>query len=115
MKKFDILYNCICLDDSSNELWFDKNTEFTKKILIVDISCDYNKPNNPINIYKEATTFENPVYKYNDFVDIIAINNLPSLLPIDSSIYFSNILAILLLEYDKSNTWINNMKKYYEM
>jgi len=115
MKKFDILYNCICLDDSSNELWFDKDTEFTKKILIVDISCDYNKPNNPINIYKEATTFENPVYKYNNFVDIIAINNLPSLLPIDSSIYFSNILTILLLEYDKSNTWINNMKKYYEM
>ena len=115
MKKFDILYNCICLDDSSNELWFDKNTEFTKKILIVDISCDYNKSNNPINIYKEATTFENPVYKYNDSVDIIAINNLPSLLPIDSSIYFSNILTILLLEYDKSNTWINNMKKYYQM
>lgn len=115
MKKFDILYNCICLDDNSNELWFDKSTIFTKKLLIVDISCDYNKPNNPINIYKEATTFENPVYKYNDYVDIIAINNLPSLLSIDSSIYFSNILTILLLEYDKSNTWIHNMKKFYDV
>ena len=81
MKKFDILYNCICLDNSSNEIWFDKSTIFTKKLLIVDISCDYTKPNNPINIYKEPTTFENPVYKYNNYVDIIAINNLPSLLP----------------------------------
>lgn len=111
MKKFDILYNCICLDNSSTELWFDKSTIFTKKLLIVDISCDYTKPNNPIHIYDEATTFENPVYKYNDYVDIIAINNLPSLLPKDSSIYFSKILLNLLLEYDKGNSWINNIKK----
>jgi saccharopine dehydrogenase (NAD+, L-lysine-forming) len=97
MKKFDILYNCICLDNSSTELWFDKSTIFTKKLLIVDISCDYTKPNNPINIYNEPTTFENPVYKYNDYVDIIAINNLPSLIPKDSSIYFSKILLNLLL------------------
>jgi len=103
MKKFDILYNCICLDDSSNELWFDKTTEFTKKLLIVDISCDYTKPNNPIKIYDEATTFENPVYKYNNYVDIIAINNLPSLLPKDSSTHFSKILLNLLLEHTQGN------------
>ncbi len=114
MKKFDILYNSISLDNSSTELWFDKSTIFTKKLLIIDISCDYTKPNNPIKIYDEATTFENPVYKYNDYVDVIAINNLPSLLPKDSSTYFSKNLLNLLLEYDKSNTWINNMKIYYE-
>jgi saccharopine dehydrogenase (NAD+, L-lysine-forming) len=114
MKKFDILYNCICLNNSSTELWFDKSTIFTKKLLIVDISCDYTKPNNPINIYDEATTFENPVYKYNNYVDIIAINNLPSLLPKDSSMYFSKILLNLLLEYDKGNSWANNMKVYYD-
>jgi saccharopine dehydrogenase (NAD+, L-lysine-forming) len=114
MKKFDILYNSICLDNSSTELWFDKLTIFTKKILIVDISCDYTKPNNPINIYDEATTFENPVYKYNNYVDIIAINNLPSLLPKDSSMYFSKNLLNLLLEYDKGNSWVNNMKVYYD-
>ena len=102
MKKFDILYNCICLNNSSTELWFDKSTIFTKKILIVDISCDYTKPNNPINIYNNPTTFENPVYKYNNYVDIIAINNLPSLLPKDSSIYFSKkLLKILLVDFRK--------------
>jgi len=115
MKKFDILYNSICLDNSSSELWFDKSTIFTKKLLIVDISCDYTKPNNPINIYNEPTTFENPVYKYNNYVDIIAINNLPSLLPKDSSIYFSKNLLNLLLEYDKGNSWVNNMKVYYDV
>ena len=98
MKKFDILYNCICLDNFSTELWFDKSTIFNKKLLIVDISCDYTKSNNPINIYNEATTFENPVYKYNNYVDIIAISNLPSLLPKDSSIYFSKKLLNLLLK-----------------
>ena len=115
MKKFDILYNCICLNSSSTELWFDKSTIFTKKLLIVDISCDYTKPNNPIHIYNNPTTFENPVYKYNNYVDIIAINNLPSLLPKDSSTYFSKNLLNLLLEYDKGNSWVNNMKVYYDI
>ena len=107
MKKFDILYNCICLNNSSNEIWFDKSTIFTKKLLIVDISCDYKKPNNPIHIYNESTTFENPVYKYNNYVDIIAINNLPSLLPKDSSLDFSNKLVNFINNNDM--LWKNNL------
>jgi saccharopine dehydrogenase (NAD+, L-lysine-forming) len=110
MKKFDILYNSISLNNSSTELWFDKSTIFTKKILIVDISCDYTKPNNPINIYNEATTFENPVYKYNNYVDIIAINNLPSLLPKDSSIYFSKKLLNLLIQVDFKKIYGKSVK-----
>jgi len=114
MKKFDILYNCICLDNKYSEIWFDEKTIFPKNIVIVDISADYAKSNNPIKIYNNNTTFENPVYKYNNNVDIIAINNLPSLLPKDSSNYFSNILLQLLLNYN-NNYWHTNLIKYYEM
>ena len=110
---FDIIFNCINLQENIG-VWFDENTKFYKNIIIVDISCDYNNPNNPIKIYNNNTTCIQPVFSYNNYVDIIAINNLPSLLPKDSSTYFSNILTILLLEYDKSNSWINNMKIYYE-
>jgi len=116
LKSNDILFNCITLDEMSNEIWFDKTTVFDKYILISDISCDYSKPNNPINIYSQNTTWENPVYQYDDFVDIIAINNLPSLLPKESSIFFSNKCVELLkqIRKDENHFWENNENVFYD-
>ena len=112
----DILINCINLKENIGT-WFDSNTEFKKYLLIVDISCDYTNQNNPIKIYSNKTTWENPIYQYNNYVDIIAIENLPSLIPYDSSIYFSGKLTNLLLELkngDKNNYWKNNLDIFYE-
>jgi saccharopine dehydrogenase (NAD+, L-lysine-forming) len=116
LKEYDIVYNCITLLENSSEIWFSKHTEFKKPIIIVDISCDYLKANNPIQLYNENTTWINPVYSYNKFVDIIAINNLPSLLPKDSSVYFSNKCVDLLQEYQQPNVgiWHENKKIYYD-
>jgi len=108
---FDIVYNCIKLNKNMNETWIDENTIFTKPITIVDISCDYTQKNNPIKIYNKQTTWETPVLSYNNFVDIIAIDNLPSLLPKDSSIAFSSILINLLLNYNDKQ-WNNNKNIY---
>jgi saccharopine dehydrogenase (NAD+, L-lysine-forming) len=107
---FDIVINCICLDNDNNCIkpWFTKNTIFKNKIVIVDVSCDYATSNNPIQIYNTKTTWEQPVYSYNDNVDIIAIENLPSLLPYDSSNFFSNKLTELLLTYKTSINSTNN-------
>jgi saccharopine dehydrogenase (NAD+, L-lysine-forming) len=110
LSEYDIIINCINLDENYNEIWLDKNTKFTKKILIVDISCDYNKANNPIKIYDQNTTWEDPVYSYNNMVDIIGINNLPSLIPENSSIYFSEKFVNLLLNFNKNKFWDNNKK-----
>lgn len=115
LKDYDIIYNCILLDKSYNKIWFNKNTVFTKPITIVDISCDYSKPNNPIKLYNEATTWNKPVYSYNEFVDIIAIENLPSLLPKESSNEFSVKFRNLLLKLytgDSKNIWKNNLEVY---
>ena len=106
LKDFDIIYNCINLSGNLAEVWFDSNTEFYKKIVIVDISCDYLSLNNPIKLYNKNTTFDEPVFKYNEFVDIIAINNLPSLLPKESSDYFSAKFIELLL--NPRNYWQKN-------
>ena len=111
LQKYDILFNCINLSVGYDEIWFDSNTKFNKNIIIVDISCDYNKPNNPIKIYNDKTTWKNPVVKYNNFVDIISIDNLPSLLPFDSSIYFSGIFINLLLNIE-DYYWIDNLNKF---
>lgn len=116
IKKFDydIFYNCILLKPDNNEVFFDENSIFTKNTVIVDVSCDCYVKNNPIKLYNECTTWKSPVYNYNKYVDIISISNLPSLLPKDSSNYFSKICIELLLEMktDKKGYW-NNCKKEY--
>jgi len=115
LKNYDIIYNCILLDKSYNKIWFDKNTIFTKPVTIVDISCDYSKLNNPIKLYNEATSWSKPVYNYNEFVDIIAIENLPSLLPKESSNEFSakfRNLLLMLYAGDSKNIWKNNLEIY---
>jgi len=109
LSELDIFYNCICLKDDYNQIWFDENLINNKKMVIVDISCDVSKPNNPIKIYNQCTTFENPVYKHGD-IDIIAISNLPSLLPIDSSSQFSSVFMDLL-----SNTSAYSWSKNYDI
>jgi saccharopine dehydrogenase (NAD+, L-lysine-forming) len=109
--EYDIFYNCILLDDQDVVL-FDEKSVFGKSMTIVDISCDYTKSNNPIKLYKDETTWENPVYEYVDSnVNIIAISNLPSLLPKDSSDYFSSIFVDLLLDYNNP-CWENNRNIY---
>jgi len=116
LKDFNIIYNCILLDENYNKIWFDKTTNFTKKTVIIDISCDYSKSNNPIKLYNHSTTWKNPVFRYNRYVDIIAIDNLPSLLPKKSSDHFSKKLVNLLINFniDFNNILINNIKIYYE-
>jgi saccharopine dehydrogenase (NAD+, L-lysine-forming) len=102
LEKYDIVYNCINLKKNIGT-WFDNNTPFYKNIIICDISCDYNNEFNPIKIYNNKTTWDNPVFKYNEYVDIIAIDNLPSLLPFESSNIFSNKLVHLLSCYKKDD------------
>jgi len=116
LKNFDIVYNCILLDEKYDKVWFDKNTIFKKNIVIVDISCDYPRINNPIKLYNTSTSWEKPVFSYNKYVDIISIDNLPSLLPKESSAYFSGKLVDLLLQLneDPNNYWKNTLDIYYD-
>lgn len=114
LKTFDIIFNCIVLDKEYNKIWFDTDNKVNKKIVIVDISCDYSKPNNPIKLYNNPTTWNEPVFSFNEYIDIIAINNLPSLLPKESSDNFSKTFLNLLLEY-KNNDVNNLWKKNYDI
>jgi saccharopine dehydrogenase (NAD+, L-lysine-forming) len=115
LENFDIVFNCIHLREEISH-WFTKDTVFKKKIVIVDISCDYSNPYNPIAIYNKPTTWEEPVYKYSENVDIIAIENLPSLLPFESSYDFSDNLVYLLRSYaegDEQGYWKKNLDVFY--
>jgi saccharopine dehydrogenase (NAD+, L-lysine-forming) len=104
-KDYDIFYNCITLEETYQEVWFHEETEFSKSLLIVDISCDATKVNQPIQIYSQNTTWDSPIYSYNSLVDILAIDNLPSLLPRESSAHFSSVLLPLLLNKEEAAVW----------
>jgi len=109
---YDLIFNCTSLHPDCNEVFIDKETIIDSKLLICDISCDYTKPNNPIKLYNKPSTWEDPVIKYNNFIDIIAIDNLPSLVPKESSEYFSSKFVELLLNYNNVD-WKNALS-YFE-
>jgi len=114
LEDYDIVYNCIQLTEKI-PAWFDNNTLFTKDVVIIDISCDVGNPNNPISFDYPLTTWETPVFQLNPYVDIIAIENLPSLLPLESSRHFSNLFIRLIIEKlngDKLGRWKKNRDIY---
>lgn len=102
LKEHHIIINCIQLKSEDNNIFISNELlpTFNNLSIIIDISCDVFAINNPIRILYTTTTFEVPIQKINDKVDIIAIDNLPSLLPNDSSKEFSNKLFTLLQKWD---------------
>ena len=111
----NIIINCIKLESDFNKIFIsNKNLiNFKNLSIISDISCDVFAINNPINLNYYLTTFEKPIYKFNENIDIICIDNLPSLLPIDSSNEFSNKLTELILMINNDNIIWNNLEILY--
>ena len=99
---FDLVFNCIQLDGSNNELWTDLEAK-----TIVDVSCDVSKHNHPFrHLYTEETTWENPVRVVpSGDVNVICISNLPSLLPRESSAYFSKQCVSTLFLSLERDVW----------
>jgi alanine dehydrogenase len=69
-----------------------------KLSIICDITCDMGNPRNTLPLYSTYTTKNKPVRRIENSIDLIAINNLPSLEPIISSQQFSSILRHYLPE-----------------
>jgi saccharopine dehydrogenase (NAD+, L-lysine-forming) len=111
---YSIIYNAISLDESYQTVWFHPKQNQTNPITIVDVSCDYTRPNNPIKLYNAPTSWLHPVYtpQTAPHIDIIAIENLPSLLPKESSDHFSDKLYPLLLD-QSSIIWQNAATVFY--
>ncbi|UWQ49873.1 saccharopine dehydrogenase [Leisingera caerulea] len=54
---------------------------------IGDVACDPDSDYNPVPVYTQATTWDVPVVRVaeNPVLDVMAIDNLPSMLPVESS------------------------------
>jgi saccharopine dehydrogenase (NAD+, L-lysine-forming) len=68
--------------------------------VIADVTCDVTSPCNVLPIYDRAASWNRPVQRLCDDprpLDIIALDNLPSLLPKEASAAFSAQLLPALL------------------
>jgi len=77
------------------------NSPSSKLEIIADVSCDPNSDLNPIPIYDTHTTWEKPFLKtnYTNNLEILSVDNLPSSLPLESSIDFSGQLTPFLINF----------------
>jgi len=116
----DIIVNCIYLKESIEPFLTREiidNCSDRKLRVICDVSCDTSHEYHPFPFYKENTTIENPVFRLPLLVpplDIIAIDHLPSLLPLESSIFFSNQL-ITQLQNQESTYWDNLKNEFLRL
>jgi saccharopine dehydrogenase (NAD+, L-lysine-forming) len=83
---YDIVFNCIKLTkDTPIFLSKDMIDARTRIKLIGDVSCEATHPGNPIPIYSAPTDFEKPVFRTPDGIDIMAIDNITAMLPVECS------------------------------
>lgn len=75
-----------------------------KLTAIADVSCDPGSAYNPIPVYDRSTTFDEPIVEVESDgapLAVMAIDHLPSLLPIESSEDFSAQLLPSLMTLDR--------------
>ncbi len=77
--------------------------------VIGDIACDPDSAFNPVPVYDRATTWAEPALRVHDTppLDVMAIDNLPSMLPLESSQdYAAQLLPTLRsLARDENGVW----------
>ncbi len=77
--------------------------------VIADVSCDPNSSYNPIPIYDQSTTFADPIVRVGPSenpLDVMAIDNLPSMLPVESSEDYAGQLLPYLNALDDMETGV---------
>ena len=106
----DILLNCI-LAHPGAPVFVASDAGLAARTLSVigDIACDPDSDYSPIKVYDRATTWAAPTLRaYSDPpLDVMAIDNLPSLLPSESTQDFAAQLLPYLLDLsdDKAGVW----------
>lgn len=125
---FDILANCVLLQGRVSPFLNSDLLRRPRRLsVIADISCDPLSPLNPLPIYNQTTSLKSPVLelgtKYGSRLDLIAIDHLPTVLPLESSEDFSKQLfphlkGLLLDEKvpyvwkNSENIFVQNILKY---
>lgn len=99
----EVFLNCI-LAQPGVPIFVGKDALSASRRLTVigDIACDPTSDYSPVPLYEAPTSWDNPVVRVAETppLDIMAIDNLPSLLPKESSVDFAAQLLPYLLSLD---------------
>ncbi|MDP2578835.1 saccharopine dehydrogenase [Shimia thalassica] len=97
----DIFMNCI-LARPGTPVFVPAEAKAAERNLtaIGDVACDPDSDYNPVPVYNEATTWEAPALRVHDapVLDVMAIDNLPSMLPVESSQDYAEQLLPTLMK-----------------
>ena len=100
----EMLFNCILASEGVPQFVPGSALTAPRRLTAIgDIACDPDSSYNPIAVYNQATTWEQPVVRVHDdpVLDVMAIDNLPSLLPVESSDDFAGQLLPSLKNIDR--------------
>ena len=105
----ELLLNCIIARPGSPVFFSAECAKKQRKLAVIgDIACDPDSDYNPIPIYKTPTNWRNPAIRIvaKPVLDLMAIDNLPSLLPLESSEDFAAQLLPYLIDLDNLRTGV---------
>jgi saccharopine dehydrogenase (NAD+, L-lysine-forming) len=98
----DIFLNCILASPGCPVFVpADAATDGARALRVIgDIACDPGSDFNPVRVYDRVTSWDEPSLRVADDppLDVIAIDNLPSMLPVESSSDYASQLLPSLLE-----------------
>ncbi|MBL4764618.1 MAG: saccharopine dehydrogenase [Colwellia sp.] len=105
---YDVIINCVFVQAALPPFLTTEmlQQEGRRLAIICDVSCDPYGDYNPLPIYDKCTTFSKPTLRLIDGknpLDLIAIDHLPSLLPVESSEDFCQQLLPHLLQLNNLN------------
>jgi len=115
----DLFFNCVVSNKETPTFISEETIQNGQKLSIIgDIACDPGSISNPVAVYNDVTTWSEPVTRVSDnpILDVMAIDNLPSLLPLESSIDFASQLLPSLMEINKINegVWLRAYQTYLD-
>ena len=115
----DLFFNCVVSNKETPTFISEETIQNGQKLSIIgDIACDPGSMNNPVAVYNDVTTWSEPVTRVseNPILDVMAIDNLPSLLPLESSIDFASQLLPSLMEINRINegVWLRAYQTYLD-
>ena len=99
----NIFINCVLVNRPLPPFITQEMVDQPGRILsvIADVSCDPYGDYNPVPLYSRCTNFAEPVLRLIEEpvpLDLIAIDNLPSMLPVEASIDFCQQLLPALMQ-----------------
>jgi saccharopine dehydrogenase (NAD+, L-lysine-forming) len=105
----DIFLNCILARPGTPVFVPADTGQRPRKLSVIgDIACDPDSDFSPIKVYDRTTTWDVPALRVHDTppLDVTAIDNLPSMLPVESSSDFASQLLPSLLTLETLNTGV---------